>query len=60
VLAGQLTAARRIVGALRARPPTGPLDDPLLGEEVERIRWFALPADGLDRVGTPCSTALAR
>ena len=50
VLAGQLEAARRIIGAVQARPPTGPLDDPALSEEFERIRWFALPGEGLDHL----------
>jgi hypothetical protein len=45
VLAGQLEAARRILGAIDARPPAGPLDDPVLSEEFERIRWFVLPAE---------------
>ena len=50
VLAGQLEAARRIIGAVQARPPTGPLDDPVVSEEFERIRWFALPGEGLDHL----------
>ena len=45
VLAGQLEAARRILAAIDARPPTGPLDDPMPSEEFERIRWFVLPGE---------------
>ena len=48
VLAAQLEAAHRIIGAVRSRPPTGPLDDPVVSEEFERIRWFALPGEGPD------------
>jgi len=45
VLAGQLEAARQILDAIDARPPTGPLDDPVLSEEFEQIRWFVLPGE---------------
>src|ERR1700759_3264256 len=47
VLPGQLQAARRIIAAVQARPPAGPLDDPELTDEFERIRWFTLPSEAL-------------
>ena len=50
VLPGQLAAARRIIAAVEARPPGGPLDDPEVSEEFERIRWFPLPNEGLQRL----------
>ena len=50
VLPGQLQAARRIIAAVERRPPAGPLDDPDLTDEFERIRWFSLPGDGLARL----------
>ena len=50
VLGGQLEAARRIIGAVQTRPPTGPLDDPVVSEEFERIRWFTLPGEALDHL----------
>jgi selenocysteine lyase/cysteine desulfurase len=51
VLPGQLQSARRIIAAAQRRPPTGPLDDPELTEDFERIRWFPLPSEGLARLG---------
>ena len=50
VLPGQLQAARRIIAAVERRPPAGPLDDPELTDEFERIRWFSLPSEGLARL----------
>ena len=50
VLPGQLQAARRIIAAVERRPPAGPLDDPELTDEFERIRWFSLPGEGLARL----------
>jgi selenocysteine lyase/cysteine desulfurase len=50
VLPGQLQAARRIIAAVQGRPPVGPLDDPELTDEFERIRWFPLPSEGLARL----------
>jgi selenocysteine lyase/cysteine desulfurase len=49
VLPGQLQAARRIITAVQGRPPAGPLDDPELTDDFERIRWFPLPSEGLAR-----------
>jgi selenocysteine lyase/cysteine desulfurase len=46
-LAGQLDAARQVFDAVQAGPPAGPLHDPALSEEFERVRWFPLPGDGL-------------
>jgi selenocysteine lyase/cysteine desulfurase len=50
VLPGQLQAARRIIAGVQERPPGGPLDDPEVSEEFERIRWFPLPTEGLQRL----------
>jgi selenocysteine lyase/cysteine desulfurase len=50
VLPGQLQAARRIIADVQQRPPRGPLDDPEISEEFERIRWFPLPSEALDRL----------
>jgi selenocysteine lyase/cysteine desulfurase len=50
VLADQLEAARRIIRYVEARPPTGPLDDPMVSDEFERIRWFPLPGEGLKQL----------
>lgn len=50
VLPGQLRAARRIIADVQERPPSGPLDDPELGPDFERIRWFPLPGEGLERL----------
>jgi hypothetical protein len=50
VLPGQLLRARQIIAAAQQRPPGGPLDDPELSDEFERIRWFPLPNEGLERL----------
>jgi hypothetical protein len=50
VLPGQLQAAWRIIAAVQGRPPAGPLDDPELTDDFERIRWFPLPSEGLARL----------
>ena len=50
VLADQLDAAQRIIAAVEADPPTDPPPDQALSEELERIRWFALPGEGLTRL----------
>ncbi len=42
VLPGYLTAARRIVTELEARPPAG-ARTPFVSDEFERLRWFPLP-----------------
>jgi hypothetical protein len=52
VLAGQLEAARDIIDAVRARPPAGPLHDPVPGADFERVRWFPLPGEGLAQLLT--------
>src|SRR5262249_29219922 len=44
VLVRQLAAARRIIAGVEADPPG--LCDEALSEELERIRWFALPGEG--------------
>jgi selenocysteine lyase/cysteine desulfurase len=49
VLAGQLDAARAIIAAMTERPPD-PLDDPPIGDDLERIRWFPLPDEALTHV----------
>jgi hypothetical protein len=46
-LRGQLKAARRIIADLEIHPPAGPLADQLVSPEIERIRWFPLPGEGL-------------
>jgi hypothetical protein len=50
VLPGQLQAARRIIAVAQARADGGPVDDPALSDEFERIRWFPLPSEGLERL----------
>jgi selenocysteine lyase/cysteine desulfurase len=50
VLAGQLEAAREIIAAVESEPPAGPLLDPALSEDFERIRWFPLPGEGLEQL----------
>ncbi len=50
VLAGQLDAARAIIRAVETHPPTGPLDDPVIGDEFEQIRWFPLPGEAITRL----------
>jgi len=47
VLADQLEAARAIVDAAQAHPLAGPLDDPVVSDDFERIRWFPLPGEAL-------------
>jgi selenocysteine lyase/cysteine desulfurase len=49
-LPGQLQAAQRIIADVQERPPVGRLDDPELSDEFERIRWFPLPGEGLQRL----------
>ena len=51
-LAGQLEAAREIIDAVRARPPAGPLHDPVPSADFERVRWFPLPGEGLTQLLT--------
>ena len=47
VLAGQLVTAREVINAIDEHPPRGPLDDPVVSDEFERIRWFPLPGEAL-------------
>jgi selenocysteine lyase/cysteine desulfurase len=47
VLRGQLVAARRTIAYVHAHSALRPVDDPALSDEFERIRWFALPGEGL-------------
>jgi selenocysteine lyase/cysteine desulfurase len=49
-LARQLHAARGIIAVAQARPPAGPLQDPVLSDEFERIRWFPLPGEVLSQL----------
>jgi selenocysteine lyase/cysteine desulfurase len=49
VLPSQLKAARQIVASVQADSASATLDDPQLSEEFERIRWFPLPSEGLER-----------
>jgi selenocysteine lyase/cysteine desulfurase len=50
VLAAQLRAAEEIIDAVGAHPPAGPVDDPQLSPQFERIRWFALPTEAIARL----------
>jgi selenocysteine lyase/cysteine desulfurase len=52
VLAGQLEAARAIIAGVQARPPAGPLHDPVPSADFERVRWFPLPGEGLAQLLT--------
>jgi hypothetical protein len=47
VLRRQLAAARRIIDDVHAGSAGRPVDRPVLSDELERIRWFALPGEGL-------------
>ena len=47
VLPAQLEEARRIVSRLEARPPEGDASPLELSAELEPLRWFPLPAEGL-------------
>jgi hypothetical protein len=47
VLPGQLAAARAVVARAAADAPAGPLADPPVSDEFERVRWFALPGEAL-------------
>jgi selenocysteine lyase/cysteine desulfurase len=49
-LPGQLQAARRIIAAVQAGADGDSVDDPRLSDEFERIRWFPLPSEGLERL----------
>ena len=44
VLREHLAAARQIVAATAAEP-AAPLEDPVLPEEFQRLRWFPLPGE---------------
>jgi selenocysteine lyase/cysteine desulfurase len=59
-LRGQLAEARRIIRALEAAPPAGPLADPWAGEAFERIRWFPLPADAAASPGGDAAASSTR
>ncbi|MFL5862494.1 MAG: aminotransferase class V-fold PLP-dependent enzyme [Solirubrobacteraceae bacterium] len=50
VLSGQLQAARRVIASVQTHPPAGPLHDPELSDEFERIRWFELPREALEQL----------
>ena len=56
-LADQLMTARELIDAAHRRPPSGGLDDPVISDEFERIRWFALPGDCPTSSPHPISTA---
>jgi Aminotransferase class-V len=49
-LADQLDAARDIIARLETYPPAAPPPSEAVGEELERIRWFPLPAEALLRL----------
>ena len=51
-LAARLEEARRVVTALESAPPAAREPDPFLSPDFERIRWFPLPGDALDRLST--------
>jgi selenocysteine lyase/cysteine desulfurase len=46
----QLEAARRVIRSVQANPPARPRHDPELGDAFERIRWFPLPGEALERL----------
>jgi hypothetical protein len=50
VLAGQLDAARRIIRAAGAQPPPALPSEPSWSAEFERIRWFPMPGEALERL----------
>jgi selenocysteine lyase/cysteine desulfurase len=52
-LTGQLADARRIIADIEIDPTTGPLADPVLSPEFERIRWFPLPGEALRQLPNP-------
>ena len=47
VLGHYLEEARRIIEAVEAAPPDGPLHDPAVTPEFDRVRWFPLPGEAL-------------
>ncbi len=46
-LARHLEEARSVFQRIELEPPRGPLPDPVLTPEFERIRWFPLPSEAL-------------
>jgi selenocysteine lyase/cysteine desulfurase len=44
-LARHLEEARSVIEGIEREPPRGPLPDPALTPEFERIRWFPLPGE---------------
>ena len=50
IVAGDRLTVRSRVADVQERPPRGPLDDPEVSHEFERIRWFPLPNEGLARL----------
>jgi selenocysteine lyase/cysteine desulfurase len=56
-LRGQLAEARRVIRAVEASPPAGPVADPRVGEAFERIRWFPLPGEGLAQLRAAAAEA---
>ena len=56
-LADQLITARRLIDATHERPPSDPIDDPLVSDEFERIRWFVLPGEGRAHSSHPIPNA---
>jgi Aminotransferase class-V len=47
-LARHLEEARSVFQRIELEPPRGPLPDPVLTPEFERIRWFPLPGEALN------------
>ena len=43
----RLEEARNVIRSVEAFPPGGPVDDPAVSEEFERVRWFPLPGEAL-------------
>jgi selenocysteine lyase/cysteine desulfurase/CRP-like cAMP-binding protein len=51
MLPEQLEDARRLVASLSTRWPSEPaIDDPILPDSYERMRWFPLPGEALDEL----------
>jgi selenocysteine lyase/cysteine desulfurase/CRP-like cAMP-binding protein len=57
VLARYLEEARRIIEAVEAAPPEGPLRDPAVTPEFDRVRWFPLPGEALAELQASRSTS---
>jgi selenocysteine lyase/cysteine desulfurase/CRP-like cAMP-binding protein len=57
VLGRYLEEARRIIEAVEAAPPDGPLRDPAVTPDFDRVRWFPLPGEALAELQASRSTS---